>query len=220
MLAFLILAAGLAPAQPPTIVLDPGHGGQDWGATVKGRREKDVVLAVAKRLKERLEKSGARVKLTREGDSYLPLDKRVGLAAEGPSLFVSLHANKVPSKNVRGVTVYAYGKDRIRRAVPQRPLHLPPLPAPPKDTIRAGRELASSFVRTLRSVGLRAEADRADYYVLKSPGAAVLIEMGYLSHPAEAALLEDAAYQERLAEAMAGALAAYLSPKPATSAGR
>lgn len=220
MLASFLISAALAAAQPPVIILDPGHGGQDWGATVTGRREKDIALAVAKRLKERLEKDGAAsVRLTREGDSYVPLDERM---QEG-ALFVSLHANKVRQKSVRGVVVYAWGKTRIKHAPGHKKakLGLPPLPPPPGDKAKASRELSASFARALRSEGFRAESDRADLYVLKNPSApAILVEMGYLSNPSEAVMLEDEKYQERLAEAMARGLVSYLSGRPSTSAGR
>jgi N-acetylmuramoyl-L-alanine amidase len=223
MASFLIsaaLAAALAATQPPVVILDPGHGGEDWGATVTGRREKDIALAVAKRLKDRLEKDGlARVKLTRESDSYVPLDERMQKGA----IFISLHANKVKQKSVRGVVVYAWGKERIKHARGHKKakLDLPPLPPPPGEQSKASRELSASFVRALRSEGFRAESDRADLYVLKNPSApAILVEMGYLSNPNEAAMLEDSKYQERLADVMARSLSSYLSGRPSTSAGR
>lgn len=214
----LLLAAALAAAEPPVVVLDPGHGGPDWGATVKGRREKDIALAVARRLKARLERDGAaRVKLTREGDVYVPLDERMSPGA----LFVSLHANKVGAKSVKGMVVYAWGKHKIKRAKRARSLGVPPLPPPPKETIQAGRRLAAAFSRALRAEGFEASPDHADLYVLKNPAApAILVEMGYLSNPGEARLLDDESYQEKLAEAMARGLLVYLNETPAVSRGR
>ena len=92
-----------------TIVIDPGHGGIDSGARgVSGAVEKDVTLAFAKELKDALEKLDVyRVRMTRDDDSFLRLDERVRIARQhGANLFISVHADTIRYKGVRGATVY------------------------------------------------------------------------------------------------------------------
>ena len=202
--------------EPRPIVIDAGHGGDDWGATVAGRYEKDIALAVARKLRDHLEALGVTpVRLTRDSDEFIPLDGRVQeTAAWDGGLFISLHANKVFRRGPRGVVVYAYGQGRGRSGRNHRHHRkVPPLPPPPAEEIRAGSALASELVRGLRREGLRAEApERAEYYVLKNPRTpSVLVELGFLSNPEEAELLADSAYQDRLAAALADALAGHLA---------
>jgi N-acetylmuramoyl-L-alanine amidase len=103
-----------ADKKPPTpglrkIVLDPGHGGKDPGAVgVGGIAEKDVVLAVAKKLAEKLKREmGVEVVLTRNGDTFIPLEDRTAVAnAEEADLFISLHLNASPNPEARGLETY------------------------------------------------------------------------------------------------------------------
>jgi N-acetylmuramoyl-L-alanine amidase len=134
-----------------------------------------------------------------------------------------LHANKVFRHGPHGIVVYSFGQghgrsDRHHR----RHRKVPPLPSPPSEEARAGAVLAAELARGLRRSGLRVEAmDRAGYYVLKNPRTpSVLVELGYLSNPAEAKLLADPRYQDRLAAALADGLAAHLArPSPRAPAG-
>lgn len=195
------------------LILDPGHGGDDLGAVAGGKMEKDIALSIARKVKTRLEKLGsAPVRLTRDSDAFIPLDQRVNESRDANGLaFVSLHLNKVRRKKLHGITVYAFGKDRFH-IKSRRPLHRPPpLAAPPKEVAAAGGQLAVSIVRSLRAQGLRVNPiERAAFYVLKNPSVpSVLIELGYLSNPKEAARLSDPAYQDRLAEALAVSLESY-----------
>ncbi len=81
------------------------------------------------------------------------------------------------------------------------------LPNPPREQVRSSAKLADEVARSLRAEGFEAETGRGAYYVLKGPEApSLLIEMGFLSNPQEAALLGDPAYQERLASAIARGL--------------
>ena len=105
-------------AQPPAlaagaqyirrVILDPGHGGHDPGATgPTGVREKDVVLDVARRLRDKLAARGVEVLMTREDDTFIPLGGRTRLAADHEAdLFLSLHANASRNKRVHGVEAY------------------------------------------------------------------------------------------------------------------
>ena len=95
-----------------TIVIDPGHGGKDPGAIgVMGTKEKDIVLDIALRLRDKLKQSGKyEVFLTREGDTYLSLAERVEFANAGRTdLFVSLHVNALPQKRVNLIETFHYG---------------------------------------------------------------------------------------------------------------
>ena len=103
----------------PLIVVDPGHGGNDTGAIKHGVREKDVVLAFAKNLKERLEKTKRyRVKLTRKDDTFIPLKKRAAFARKQKAdLFISIHADYSSSRqsSVRGATFYSLTDKTAKR---------------------------------------------------------------------------------------------------------
>lgn len=194
------------------IVLDPGHGGDDLGAVAKGKYEKDLALTIARRVKIKLEAMGGAAGLTREGDVYVPLDKRVGDTIErNAAAFVSLHLNQVKSKTLQGIVVYAFGKESFKIPLRRRGLKVAPLPPPPAEAARASAHLARSLVQSLRAQGLRVDPPaKASYYVLKNPSVpSVLIELGYMSNPQEAARLADPAYQERLAEAVAVSLRSY-----------
>lgn len=91
------------------IVLDPGHGGRDPGAIgLRGVAEKDIVLSIAKKLARKLEREmGVQVVLTRRNDSFVPLEDRTAIAnAENADLFISLHTNASPNRQVRGIETY------------------------------------------------------------------------------------------------------------------
>jgi len=209
-------APRLCRIEPRPIVIDPGHGGDDLGAVAYGRYEKDIALAVARKLRDRLQALGlAPVRLTRDSDDFVPLDGRVReTSAWDGALFVSLHANQVFRSSLHGVTVYAFGhgpgrSDRNHR----RHRKAPPLPAPPAEQVRASDGLAAALARGLRRERFQVEQpERAQYYVLKNPRTpSVLVEMGYLSNPVEAQLLSDPDYQDRLAAALARSLAEHLA---------
>jgi N-acetylmuramoyl-L-alanine amidase len=193
------------------VILDPGHGGDDLGAVVKGVREKDIALAVSLKLRDRI-KGDMPVVMTRDSDHYVTLDGRLVESVDwNGAVFVSIHLNKVGNKKLAGATIYSYGPEK-RHAWRSRHHHpkVPPMPAPPRIQARESEYLAGSMVKTMRAGGFRAEEAKSDYYVLKNPAQpSILIELGYLSNPEEAARLNDPAYQNRLVEAMAQAIEAY-----------
>lgn len=194
------------------MILDPGHGGDDEGAVVRGLREKDLALIFAKKLKARLAKNAdLPVVLTRDSDRYVTLNERLVDSVDmSGSIFVSLHLNQVKGKKAAGAVVYSYGPEVLRKWRKRRHPSVPPMPAPPRGQISDSARLARMFSRTLRDDGFRAEASRSDYYVLKNPAApSVLIELGYLNNPAEAAKLNDSAYQDRMVESLAKAIEEY-----------
>ena len=196
------------PATP--VILDPGHGGDDLGAVVKGLREKDIALAVARKLRDRI-KADMPVVLTRDNDVFVALDRRVVEAVDwNGAVFVSIHLNKVRDRKLSGAVVFSYGPDRGRPR--RRPRHrkVPPMPAPPRVDARESEFLAGSMTKAMSEGGFRVKEAKSDYYVLKNPSQpSVLVEIGYLSNPDEAARLNDPAYQDKLVETMAKAIEAY-----------
>jgi len=200
------------PVSP--VILDPGHGGDDLGAVVHGLREKDIALAVARKLRDRLQ-PGMHVMLTRDDDNYVTLDRRVIDAVDWDgAMFVSIHLNQVTSHKSSGAIVYSFGslpgrrhhRHRFHRRHPEVPM----MPSPPRVDASESSELAEAIVDSLRQDGIAVRHAKSDYYVLKDPAQpSVLIELGYLSNPAEAKRLADPAYQDKLADAIAKALSAY-----------
>lgn len=189
-----------APAPPPpppplhgvVVAVDPGHGGADGGVTHAGVKEKDVNLAVALLLRDRLEALGARVVMTREDDRDNLLDNRTSLnlrlykARQGEAqLLLSIHANSFPdSSQWGGQTFYhpdsAEGR-RLALLVQEELVRLEP------DNYR--------------------EALAANYYILRnSEIPAALVELGFLSNPDDRRKLVDPGYQASLADALARAV--------------
>jgi N-acetylmuramoyl-L-alanine amidase len=102
------------------IVLDPGHGGRDPGAIgIGGLAEKDIVLNIAKKLAKKLQKElGMQVVLTRQDDTFIPLEDRTAIAnAEGADLFISLHVNASPNGDARGLETYYLDKTTDEAAI-------------------------------------------------------------------------------------------------------
>jgi N-acetylmuramoyl-L-alanine amidase len=210
-----------AGPQRITLVLDPGHGGSDMGAVVGGHREKDIALSIARRLKNILEARGAgAVRLTREEDTFIPLDQRIEESRDwSGTVFVSLHLNQVQRKRLHGITVFAFGKETFKGAgTGSHQRKYAPIPPPPEELAKASTELADSIVDSLRHQGLRVDKPaKAGFYVLKNPTIpSVLIELGYLSNPQEAARLIDPGYQDKLAQALAASLQTSLARLPAS----
>ena len=202
--------AGPRPLTP--IVHDAGHGGEDLGAVINGRREKDMALAFARKLRDRLAKAGdLPVVMIRDQDVYVPLDRRLVESVDwSGGVFVSLHLNEAKSRRKKGAVIYSYGPEKKRAWRPKRHPSVPPMPAPPRSHAAESALLARELTRALREDGFLAEPDRSDYYVLKNPAQpSVLIELGYLSNPDEAARLADPVYQDRMIETLARALEDY-----------
>jgi N-acetylmuramoyl-L-alanine amidase len=206
-----------APDEPMTpVILDPGHGGDDEGAIVRGLREKDIALVFAKKLKARLARNtDLPVMLTRETDRYVTLDERLVDSVDmHGSIFVSLHLNQVKGKKAAGAVIYSYGREEHRAWRKRSHPSVPPMPAAPRGQASDGERLARTFSRTLRGDGFVAESSKSDYYVLKNPAApSVLIELGYLNNPVEAAKLSDSAYQDKMVDSLAKAIEEYATSR-------
>ena len=173
-----------------TVVIDPGHGGKDPGATsVLGFYEKGINLSVALKVARLLERRGLRVKMTRTDDYFLELEDRAAIANNlRADLFVSIHSDSFPKSSRRGFTVY------IARSAPS-----------------SSRRAASAIVRSMSGTGLNSfGVQTAGYHVLTGTrGPAVLVELGYLSNRREAALLRSSSFQNRLANAVANGIIDY-----------
>lgn len=192
------------------IVIDPGHGGNDPGATNTelGLLEKNLTLALARRLQVKLEAMGYRVTLTRTRDEFMGLEQRAEFAnRSGADLFISLHFNAVASgSNVSGIETFVLtpqGQPSTASANLSAQDRLS-LPGNRQDiwNALAGYHIQDALVAATgaRDRGLR----RARFAVLRSlncPG--VLIEGGFVTHPVEGRNLGSAAYRERLADAIA-----------------
>jgi N-acetylmuramoyl-L-alanine amidase len=236
-----LAAAPPPPRTLPLVVLDPGHGGRDPGAIgARGTQEKRITLLAAIELKRRLEAGGrCRVLLTRGRDVFVPLAHRIGQARRREAaLFLSLHADSAPG--ARGASVYTLSttaSDALSAALARREneadraggLRLPSI-SPEVDRIllslmrqetRAGSDrLARLAVSSLRAeVPLLPHAHRrAGFVVLKAPDVpAALVEMGFLSHPADEAALNRPAHRARLATALAEAVEGFLLARSRSS---
>ncbi len=221
----------------PLILVDPGHGGHDPGASgVAGTLEKDVTLASALTLKAVMEEQGRyRVELTRGQDQYISLEDRVRLAQDlGASLVLSMHADEFSDPLVRGASVYTLAKsasdaetaalaDRENGAVPGgggHPQHIPPevsgilASLAARETRAASSRIARQLVRDFkRRLPVLTRPERhANFAVLHTadiPG--VLIEMGFLSNAEDEAALNDPQHRTLIARAMTRAVDAWFT---------
>ncbi len=227
--------AGLRPFQvKKTIVLDPGHGGQDPGAISRsGKYEKHVTLKMALGTKKLLEKAGYKVVLTRAKDEFIPLRERIRRAFDARAdLFVSLHADSTSNRSARGLSVYTISE----RASDQEAAELAErenkadilfgvdlgeyhpdvsnilLDLSKKQAMDQSAQYAKHLVREMRKqVALIPNAHRfAGFVVLKSPSIpSVLVELGYLSNAREDKMLQKQSYRQELAKALVRATDAY-----------
>lgn len=231
--------------EPAVIVIDPGHGGRDPGASgFGGAVEKDIVLATALLLRDSLEALGMfKVVLTRQDDRALSLDDRAALAvAVGADLFVSLHADAFRSTVARGVSVYSLSAPESDReaAVLARNDERAGLLADIGygDTDPAVGDILLDIMMDVTTVDSARLAEivvdevgrvarlvdnshrRAGYHVLKMPHTpAILVELGYLSNAIDATDLQDVAHQQALAGAIAAGIHRYMLLRAPAQAG-
>jgi len=220
-------AAAMPARARPLVVIDPGHGGSNPGATgsVPGVVEKRVTLAVARRVRDWLSAKHIDVVLTRDDDRTLTLRQRAARAdAAGADLFVSLHANASPTRSQRGYETYvltASGLDVDARAL--RPdLGTPrtgvdATTAAVLDDVERGAaqwdaaDIAVAIQDALRDTrgddGDRGVRQDAQHVLLGATMPAVLVEIGFIDHPIEGKELVDPAVQDAIARAIAGAIA-------------
>ncbi|MEZ5287823.1 MAG: N-acetylmuramoyl-L-alanine amidase [Vicinamibacterales bacterium] len=211
-----------------TVVIDPGHGGDEDGAHgPRGTLEKDITLAVSRRLRTLIEsRMGLRVFLTREDDRTVSHDDRSAIANnQRADVFLSIHANAAGRAQVSGAEVYYLSIDRAdeeaRRRAADQAIALPSLGGGTRtidlilwETAQARYLEQSSSLAGLIEQALRERVEMSPRAVQQAPfrvlvGAnmpAALVEIGYLSNPAQEQQLGTAEYQTRVAEALFDAL--------------
>ncbi|GAA0589830.1 N-acetylmuramoyl-L-alanine amidase [Paenochrobactrum glaciei] len=225
-----------------TIMLDAGHGGIDSGAEgVTGLKEKDVTLAFARDLRDRLEKEkDFQVFMTRDEDVFLRLGERVRLARQHEAdLFISIHADSVPQHYIRGATVYTISdkaSDSVARAMAERenrsdefagivPEDLPEvtdilLDLTRRETHGFSLKFADKVVKSLEGeISLINNPHRfAGFQVLRAPDVpSVLVEMGYLSNKEDEKLITDPAWRQLFAERLVVAIKHFATLKTSLS---
>ena len=237
-----------APAPAPRrsghilIALDPGHGGEDPGAIGRnGTREKDIVLAIARRLKRMIDATpGMKGYLTRDGDFFVPLHVRVQKARRVKAdLFISIHADAWIKPTARGSSVYALSQNgatsTMARIMAKREndadliggvnlgTHNPQVAkvlldlstaAQINDSIRVGSKVLSEIGKVNKLH--KRQVERAGFAVLKAPDIpSILVETAFISNPTEERLLRSSKYQDQVARAMLDGIQGYFRANPA-----
>jgi N-acetylmuramoyl-L-alanine amidase len=223
------------------IVVDAGHGGEDPGAIgPSGLREKDVVLAIALKLRRRLERNpGLRVVLTRDADFFVPLRERVRIARRVEAdLLLSVHADAFIRPQANGASVFALstrgatsatarwmaqrenasdligGIDlRLDDAQLMRTLLDMSTTAQIRDSLRIGREVLAQMDR----VGdlHKPQVEQAGFAVLKAPDVpSILVETAFISNPQDERRLRDERHQRRIVEALATGIERHFARRP------
>ena len=228
-------------ARLATIVIDPGHGGEDPGARGRlGSREKDITLTIARRLKALIDaEPEMRAVLTRDGDFYVPLQTRVDKARRVKAdLFVSVHADAFIRSRARGSSVFALSERRatseaarwlakkeneadlvggVNIDVKDKYLAQTLLDLSQTATIDHSLRLGNAVLSELSQVNTlhKAQVEQASFAVLKSPDVpSILVETAFISNPEEETRLNDDAYQDQLARAILGGIKRYLTRHP------
>ena len=227
------------------IALDPGHGGEDPGAIGRnGTREKDVVLRLARRLRDRINASSVnghtlRAYLTRDGDFFVPLHMRVQKARQVQAdLFVSIHADAFYTPRPQGASVFALshggasssaarwmaakenksdliGGINVKSEEAQVQRAL--LDMSTSAQIKDSLQLGSTLLQEIGRVGKlhKPRVEQAGFAVLKAPDIpSVLVEAAFISNPEEEAKLNSDRYQEQLANALMRGIEGYFARNP------
>ena len=224
-----------------TIVLDPGHGGEDPGAVGRGGSyEKNVTLSVARRLKQKIDATpNMRSVLTRDGDYFIPLNQRVQKARRVQAdLFLSVHADAFIKSTARGSSVFVLSENGASSSAARwlankensadlvggvnlgvkdpylaRTLLDLSQTATINDSLKLGKDVLGELgrINTLH----KAHVEQAGFAVLKAPDIpSILIETAFISNPEEEARLNDEAYQDRMAEAILKGIRRYFAKNP------
>jgi len=228
-------------ARDIVVAIDAGHGGEDPGA-VGSRKilEKDVVLAIAKKLKVMVDREpGMRGVLTREGDYFLPLRKRTGIARKHKAdLFISIHADSFKDARAKGASVYTLSpkgaSSEQARLLAQKENEsdlIGGVTIDDKDdqlasvlldlsldaSIVMSSEIAARVLKGLKQVGKlhKRKVEQAGFRVLKSPDMpSILIETAFISNPKEANRLNSPKHQRKMASAIMGGVKTYFRQNP------
>ena len=189
------------------VYLDAGHGGYDPGASYFGISEKSLTLAIQSRVKDKLEAEGYQVVTTRTSDTYVDLTDRSRAAnASESDIFVSIHINASGSSAAQGIETYYYQPYAEYPSRINATYHANPTRLSMSDTL--ANAIQSSLINATgaQNQGVK----RQTFAVLRETTApAVLLELGFLSNPQEAARLSTSAYQETLANAIVAGIKSY-----------
>lgn len=218
----------ITAARKHVIVIDAGHGGKDPGCIGKGgTREKDIVLSVAKKLKNKLDSNGFKTYLTRSDDKYLKLAERAAIAERHKAdLFISLHANANPSRKMKGFSIYTLSEkasdeeakklaeaenaadkigvegftqfeENIRIALSSLQQHA---------VAEMSEEYATGCAKSFKRADIEQQPGpdvrHAPFAVLRSTVPGALLELGHLSNAAEEKLLKTSKHQDKLVNAI------------------
>ena len=220
------------------IVIDPGHGGVDPGALGTRSREKDIVLAFSKELVRQLKATRRYdVYLTRSSDIYIPLRQRVQIARNrNADLFISIHADAIKKKNIRGLSVYTLSEkasDREAAALAKKENQsdiiagvdfgdqLPEvtnilIDLAQRDTKNASVKFAESLISSARGKTLLLDRTHrfAGFRVLKAPDVpSVLVELGFITNRTDEKQLSSSKWRRRVATGMVEAIDNYFRLK-------
>ncbi len=223
------------------VVIDAGHGGEDPGAIGRGgAREKDVVLAIAKKLATEIDsQAGMRAVLVRNGDYFVSHRKRMEIAHTARAdFFISIHADSYRDASARGATVYVLNEkgasDEAASLLAQREnasdliggvsladkdqlLARVLLDLSQNAALNASMAAGQRLIRRMSAVTAmrRRDVQQAPFLVLKSPDIpSVLVETAYISNPREEASLRSAKYQSALAAALREGIVDYFAANP------
>jgi N-acetylmuramoyl-L-alanine amidase len=233
-----------ANGRPPraiTIAIDPGHGGEDPGAIGSlGSREKNIVLSISRKLKERIEREpNMRALLIRDGDYFMSLGARVVKARRARAdLFVSVHADAFTSPDARGSSVFALSENGASSAaanwlarkeneadliggvnldVPDPYLKQTLLDLSQTATINDSLKLAKAVLGAVGNINRlhKNHVEQAGFAVLKSPDIpSILVETAFITNPHEERRLNDEAYQAKMADAIFIGIKRYFAANP------
>lgn len=218
-----------------TVVIDPGHGGEDPGAVSDYVIEKDLVLEVGLKLRDELEARGINVEMTRDDDTFVELEDRANFAVPSEhNLFVSLHANATETAGAQGIETWVFGEPQDDSVIDLAVLENGGGDLGIERTVAARQEAGSIDGDLLREenlvystilaetvqkdlidiTGSENRGTRNNYFVVIRDARvpAVLVELGFVNHASEGPKLAQASYQETLAGALADGIEAFLSP--------
>lgn len=233
------------PAQPgkpnklnrqPVIMIDPGHGGEDPGATgPTGLHEKDVVLAIGREIKKILDSYGYKTYMTRNEDIFIPLGVRVAKARKlQADVFVSVHADAFTNPSAKGTGVYALSPKGATSAAAKylaqtqnaadsiggvnystdknvnNTLFDLTQTATINDSLKLGKDVLNQLSR-INNLH-KGSVDQANFAVLKAPDIpSILVETAFISNPIEERLLSSSDFRQKVANSIASGIKEYLS---------
>ncbi|SFI20657.1 N-acetylmuramoyl-L-alanine amidase [Nitrosomonas sp. Nm34] len=226
------------PSKNYIVAIDAGHGGKDPGAIgPSGTREKDVTLAIAKKLKARIDKeANLHAVLIRDNDYFLPLEERRTKARRANAdLFISIHADAVPRLQVRGSSVYALSENGatsttanwlakkenesdliggVKLDNKDHYLKKTLIDLSLNATINDSIKLAGNVLSAIGNINPlnKRNVEQAGFAVLKSPDIpSILVETAFISNPREEEKLRSEAYQDKMANAITAGIKRYFS---------